>query len=255
VLSDFDAWFNGSNTFDAIKVSALDGDDYRLLSMSVQSVTPPDAEAIDFAVTAYDGDGDATAQQVWTLNVSGSGGPSFTIDQSANTSDAVLQGGSGDDALSGGSGNDSLYGGDGDDFLVGGDGNDLFIGGNGNDTLTGGAGADIFVFSANGGEGSDTILGFTPAEDTLSIADLLDSGDPGLADDLDAFLTSIDVNIVDDDLVLTIPDQGGVGEATTVRLTGLGGDYAAYDGHSLAEINNDTLSTGVAPINVDTYAS
>jgi hypothetical protein len=99
----------------------------------------------------------------------------------------------------------------------------------------------------------DTISDFNPAVDTLSLADLLDSGTAGLDDDLSAFAATIDVNIDGNDLVLTIHDQGTVNGDTTVTLAGLGHEYAAFDGGHLSDII-DSISPDPT-IHVDTYAS
>jgi Ca2+-binding RTX toxin-like protein len=90
-----------------------------------------------------------------------------------------------DDAIAG-----STFG----DTLIGGDGDDLLIGGTGNDTLTGGNGADTFAFSANGGEGSDTITDFSLADgDVLKFFDVLD-----------ADTTMVGVDVDGEDVTLTI---------------------------------------------------
>lgn len=94
-----------------------------------------------------------------------------------------LYGGSGNDSLGGGLGNDELHGGSGDDGLSGDLGNDKLYGGAGNDVLngqegsdllSGGAGKDAFIFSSplNVG-GIDTILDFTPGEDTIRLDDYI----------------------------------------------------------------------------------
>lgn len=72
----------------------------------------------------------------------------------------VLSGGDGDDRLAGDAGNDTLDGGTGHDSVAGGSENDTMAGGSGNDTLDGGAGADTI----NGGLGDDLLLGGTGAD-------------------------------------------------------------------------------------------
>ncbi|NHZ35256.1 calcium-binding protein [Massilia sp. CCM 8692] len=80
----------------------------------------------------------------------------------------LLQGGAGDDGLTDALGRASLLdGGAGIDRLVGGSGNDMFIGGKGADAITTGTGADLIVF--NRGDGVDTVLGTTGADNTLSL--------------------------------------------------------------------------------------
>lgn len=128
-------------------------------------------------------------------------------------------------------------------------------GGLDNGFLVGGDVEDTFIFSAFSGEGMDTISDFNPAVNTLSLADLLDSGAAGLDDDLSAFAATIDVNVSTDgnDLILTIHDQGAGNSDTTVTLAGLGHDYAAFDGGHLSDII-DSVSPDPT-IHVDTCAS
>jgi hypothetical protein len=89
----------------------------------------------------------------------------------------TVRGGSGDDFLGGQSGSDRIYGHDGADTIDGGSGSDSidagsgadFIrGAGGNDHLRGGPGSDVFFFNG-GGEGHDTIYGFQPGVDLISI--------------------------------------------------------------------------------------
>ena len=96
----------------------------------------------------------------------------------------TLIGGNGNDTLIGGNGNDSLVGGDGSDTLIGGNGNDTLIGGNGNDTLdgglgqdtlTGGTGNDFFRLGEIGLANRDLITDFSVADDTIILANSLDS--------------------------------------------------------------------------------
>ena len=81
----------------------------------------------------------------------------------------VLIGGIGNDKLYGGDGRDQLYGEIGNDQLFGGDGVDDLFGGLGNDTLNGGAGADHFHFGRI--DGSDTIIDFNTAQDSIVLDD------------------------------------------------------------------------------------
>ena len=93
-----------------------------------------------------------------------------------NTGDDSIVGGIGADTLLGDNGTDTLNGGDGNDSVDGGAGiNDRVTGGAGNDRLSGGAGAgDMLIESSNAslitltanalnGNGSDTIAGFETA--------------------------------------------------------------------------------------------
>jgi hypothetical protein len=79
-------------------------------------------------------------------------------------------------SLTTGSGADSLTGLTGADTLNGGAGADTITGGGGADNLTGGTGADVFVYTANATgavissqAAPDTIVGFVPGTDKLSI--------------------------------------------------------------------------------------
>ena len=81
----------------------------------------------------------------------------------------IITGFGGDDRLEGLGGNDLLFGGAGNDELIGGTGTDILVGGSGNDVLTGGTGADTFVHEG-AGDGLDTLLDFTAAEDEVQLA-------------------------------------------------------------------------------------
>ena len=97
--------------------------------------------------------------------------------------------GSGNDTIFGGNGNDQIYGADGDDRLFGEAGDDTLFGGagddqltgsyidklfgeDGNDVLLGGEISESRLFSADlsGGEGDDTLYGFTPTDEIVSFA-------------------------------------------------------------------------------------
>ncbi|WP_150113254.1 beta strand repeat-containing protein [Methylobacter tundripaludum] len=84
----------------------------------------------------------------------------------------ILQGGSGSNILTDISGNNLFDAGNGADKLNGGAGNELFIGGAGNDTITTGAGADIIAL--NRGDGQDTVVASTGADNTISLGGGID---------------------------------------------------------------------------------
>ncbi len=84
-----------------------------------------------------------------------------------NAANDILRGGDGNDVLKDTGGNNLLDGGAGDDTLTGKDGNELFAGGQGNDTISTGAGQDIIAF--NLGDGQDSILASSGADNTLSL--------------------------------------------------------------------------------------
>ncbi|UTW56214.1 calcium-binding protein [Kordiimonas sp. SCSIO 12610] len=88
----------------------------------------------------------------------------------------VISAGNGNDTVFSGAGNDDIDGGFGDDELFNGAGNDTVRGNLGDDTIFGGAdddrlsgngGADTFAFFD--GNGNDTIIDFSVAEDTLDL--------------------------------------------------------------------------------------
>jgi Ca2+-binding RTX toxin-like protein len=123
-----------------------------------------------------------------------------------------------------------------DDHLTGNSLANLLSGGEGDDSLTGGAGADIFAFSANGGEGSDTITDFNATEDSLLFSDVLDNdGDLNVdvSDLLDpAAPQHVDFNKVGSTTIeLTV--HGANPEPTTITLH-------AADGTDFSSINSLT---------------
>jgi len=96
--------------------------------------------------------------------LSGDAGNDTLVGNSAND---ILQGGAGNDTLTDTAGANLLDGGAGTDNLTGNSGNELYIGGAGNDTITTGSGADIIAF--NQGDGQDTVVASTGADNTLSL--------------------------------------------------------------------------------------
>ena len=93
--------------------------------------------------------------------------------------DDLIYGGKGNDLISGQAGDDQLFGDKGNDQIWGDQGDDLLYGGLGHDTLTGdnfsgGSGSDIFVLAV--GEGTDEIVDFQIAQDSISLANGLTFG-------------------------------------------------------------------------------
>jgi VCBS repeat-containing protein len=209
---------DGTDVFDTVVVSAEDGTDYRLLSMSIETQDPPEDVTLDFNVSAVDNDGDVTDPQVLTVDVSGGAGPDYTL--TGDATDNVLQGGTGND------------------ILIGGDGNDILIGGQGNDTMTGGLlGSDTFEFSMAENTGTDTITDFEVGVDTLSFTDVIDDNSSG----------DIDLG----DAISAVSDAGPGGNVT---LTLTNGGSVTLEGIGTGAINDvDALQTllGAANINVD----
>jgi Ca2+-binding RTX toxin-like protein len=83
------------------------------------------------------------------------------------TGNDILQGAAGNDILKDTVGNNLFNGGTGNDSITGAAGNELFIGGAGNDTITTSTGFDILAF--NRGDGVDTVVASTGADNTLSL--------------------------------------------------------------------------------------
>jgi Ca2+-binding RTX toxin-like protein len=115
--------------------------------------------------TQLTGNGTDTLSSIEQAILTG-GASNNTLNASAFSGNATLNGLGGNDTLTGGSGNDTLNGGDGIDTLTGNAGNDALngeagndtlTGGSGNDTLTGGAGNDTYNFNTNSALGSDSI--------------------------------------------------------------------------------------------------
>ncbi|WP_043997568.1 hypothetical protein, partial [Microcystis aeruginosa] len=97
------------------------------------------------------------------------------LDNDGNAANNNLVGTGFADALAGVGGNDTLSGLGGNDTLDGGAGNDTLDGGLGVDTLTGGVGNDFFRLGEIGLANRDLITGFSVADDTIILANSLDS--------------------------------------------------------------------------------
>jgi Ca2+-binding RTX toxin-like protein len=126
------------------------------------------------------------------------------------------------DTITGGAGDDIITGGAGDDIITGGAGADTITGGAGNDTMTGGAGVDTFQV-AFGGEGSDTIIDFTPgnAGDVFSFTGTSDVVSTNNLD-ADGFLLSVGAaNAVIADGI-TVLDNGVAAIADLANLNAAG---------------------------------
>lgn len=124
--------------------------------------------------------------------------------------------------MRGGSGNDALQGGAGDDRITGNAGDDLIRGGAGTDILIGGGGADIVESRAGavGGDGSDTIRGFSAGDgDRIAIRDLvgepldllraLDSNRDGSLTARDRWVSTARVTLEGETAVSLVIDIGG----------------------------------------------
>ena len=98
---------------------------------------------------------------------------SATADQliyETGVGNVTLQGGSGINILFAGSGADTLIGGANNDDLFAGSGTDLLAAGAGHNYMQAGSGADTFLLDARQ-VASDTIAGFVPGTDKLSVLD------------------------------------------------------------------------------------
>jgi T1SS-143 domain-containing protein len=174
-------------------------------------------EHIEFTLSDNDGD---TSSGNLTLQVFTDGNSTIEL----NGTDDI-------DLIDGTAEADRIDGGSGNDILVGGDGDDLIIGGLDHDTMSGGNGSDTFVFSANGGEGNDTISDFDVATDVIRLSDVLDAegdNDIDINDLLQDGGQNVAAAVSGEDVELTINNGG---ESTVVTLTGINADHS-FDGAS-----------------------
>jgi Ca2+-binding RTX toxin-like protein len=139
------------------------------------------------------------------------------------------------DTLDGGAGNDTIFGQGGDDILLGGTGNDqldagtgldFLVGEDGDDLLIGGLGGDTFVFSANGGEGTDTVLDFNASEDTLLFTDVLDGVDIDTEIGVDDLAGVVSMH-VDDSTTITLEVTGSEGTTNVTLNAAEGTDFSS----------------------------
>lgn len=125
--------------------------------------------------------------------------------------DSIINGGAGNDTLIGGAGSSTLGGGGGADSITAGAGGSYIIGEAGNDTLVGGSGKDVFIFGP--GDGSDRIVNFNPAQDTLAFTTTNYTGGT-----LDLASLISNATISGGNTVLTLPDGSTL---TVVGVTGV----------------------------------
>ncbi len=123
--------------------------------------------------TLYGGSGDAADGEL-NDSLSGDAGADVIFASVGNdyvsggSGGDTLFGGGGDDTLQGDAGDDVLFDGTGSDSISGGAGNDRFFANEGEDVFSGGEGGDVFAFSR--GDGSNRIVDFDIAEDSLVLA-------------------------------------------------------------------------------------
>ncbi len=118
----------------------------------------------------------------------------------------LLDGGGGNDRLEGGVDHDTLHGGSGDDTLEGGSSHDQLTGGLGDDLLLGGTGRDTYHFTT--GDGQDTIEGFDPGDDKLTI-------DGVNVTDLGVLPSVVQGTVVGGDLIITY----GAGDSILIQTS------------------------------------
>ena len=171
-----DDWLDGGSGSDKMIGGA--GNDTYVISTRTDVVNENANEGIDTVRSAISYTLGANVE-ILTLtgagNVSATGnaldnlltGNSASNTLTGNAGNDILQGLSGNDKLKDSAGNNLLDGGAGTDTLTGATGSELFIGGAGSDTLTTGAGYDIIAF--NRGDGADTVVASTGADNTLSL--------------------------------------------------------------------------------------
>lgn len=178
-----------------------------------------------------------------------------TINATAYTGNATLDGSSGNDTILGGSGASLLNGNTGDDSVIGGIGNDTLLGDNGTDTLSGGDGNDSVDGGAGindrvtGGAGNDRLSGGAGAGDML-----VESSDVSLMT-----LTASAFNGNGSDIIGTFEVAiltGGNSNNTinaaafagSTNLTGAGGNDVLIAGAGASTLDggtgNDTLTGG-----------
>lgn len=178
-----------------------------------------------------------------------------TINATAYTGNATLDGAAGADTILGGSGGSSLLGNAGNDSLVGNTGNDTLLGGSDTDVLNGGSGNDSLDGGAGnndrvtGGLGIDILNGGGGSGDLL-----IETSNATLI-----VLTKTTLSGVGSDTVAGFEGAlltGGDGDNTidasafigTTNLTGGGGADALLAGTGLSTLNgdagNDTLTGG-----------
>lgn len=178
-----------------------------------------------------------------------------TLNATAYTGNATLDGSSGNDTILGGSGASLLNGNTGDDSVVGGIGNDTLLGDNGTDTLNGGDGNDSVDGGAGindrvtGGAGNDRLNGGAGVGDML-----VESSDASLIK-----LTANALNGNGSDIIAGFESAvltGGSSDNTidalafagTTTLTGAGGNDVLFGAAGASTLDggtgDDTLSGG-----------
>jgi Ca2+-binding RTX toxin-like protein len=201
---------------------------------------------VDFTVTdtTLVGVGSDTLINIQLARLFG-GSSDNTIDASAFSGRAFLNGLGGHDTLTGGPGFDRLFGGSGRDLITGGDADDVLRGqGGNNDTLIGGAGDD----KLNGGIGHDSLVG-SAGNDQLTGESGDDTLDGGEGADRLLERANVDMTLTDESLTGGLGTDG-LTSIETAYLKGGNGDNRLDAGAFSGDVTligvggNDTLMGG-----------
>lgn len=202
------------------EADTVNNDGFKITNIGITTETTTTEDAsLSFQFSLIDADGDTTSTQ--TLDVSIINGTAFTGTALA-------------DSIQGGEGDDTLFGSGGNDFLVGGDG------------------VDIFAYSANGGEGSDSILDFNATVDILRFHDVINNdGDSDI--DLNDLLNPANAQYVEfsksvDNLTIDLTVHGTNPEPTNITLH-------AADGTDFSTINSLTDLASHIQVDPNSYSS
>ncbi len=174
----------------------------------------------------------------------------------------TLWGYSGGDVIVGGAGVDTIYGGGGADDITAGLGADIITGGAGDDTIRlaeGTAAVDTVVFSAEAGNGTDTITGFIVANDLLNV-ELLGAGNVAGETAIAAGATSTALTTAYVGVFANGANgTGGVAITTYTNLTQVATFLAASLTETAAEaytlVINDLLTNTAYVYNIDTASA
>jgi len=264
---------------DYVNLEAGAGTSVRITTVAIGVLDNSITSALNFNVTATDGDGDTTAIAPLLITVQNPStvtgtagddalaGGTLADTLSGGGGNDILSGNSGDDNLSGAAGNDQLYGGAGNDILDGGDNNDLLVGGLGNDTLTGGLGIDTASYAgsaspvtvnlatglATGGAGSDTLSGVenvvgSSFADTLTGSGVANVITGGAGND------SMTGGAGSDTFVFRLADKGTAGTPAVDTITGFD-TAAAGAGGDVLDLRDLLQGEAATAVSLDNYLS
>ncbi|WP_107851116.1 retention module-containing protein [Oceanimonas marisflavi] len=173
-----------SSGFDELQLGAGDGDQYRLLDMTVYEEIFPEDSNLSFDIGVKDGDHDLASTSLnITIEADGTEASGFTLSGTAA-----------------------------DEVLLGSDGDDVLDGGLGDNILTGGEGIDTFLFTLVDAGSVNTITDFEKGVDVVDLKALLTGEESGNLSDYLAF--SQDGN----DTVLSVTPAGDGGDSQQIRF-------------------------------------